>query len=933
MLRALLSHHVTRLALTTAIIVSLLPSPVILRLDGLFLLVFLPELFVRVFLIFREEGRDDLGGAGVTVRRGWRRPSRPEVIWVALDAVALLAFLPPEWVLVGVSSARTLRLFRLVRLLLLFRIWAPMVVDLYTVLSRAERLRQVWLMLLASVLLSFAGAVVIDQVGDNGVDFDGDGAVGGRNDARFLVRLWWSFRQIEDPGNLMTSPSESVVLVVSIALTVFGLFLVSFLIGLGTDVVRELMALSRLRAPGLSGHTVVVNITPATRQLLVELLQHYEKLAPEEWNFRSLKGLGEFIVAARRRRQFLVVGVSEDPPEFLREPRFRRVVYRQAPVHDDAIAMIRRTDLQRAKRVVMLADLYRSEPDAATIRTLLNISASMQGTSKDVPRPRLFAEVVDESSVGAAHRATASYARSLTQIVTTESLVGLFLACAVRHPHSEEILSTLLTSEGWEIYTYSLDYLEGLDGAPPHASVIDDTDYHRLRKLLSSSGGTKPRSPVLLGSLVRDSEDAETGGPGERASVRAVFGDAGHSNCREGDSRVGLIMLAPNFREVRECMSAAAGGGRSSRRSRREAGEGTSTPVASSRSESELLVMAPTTHADRVLVCGYRPGSVDLLESLAVAYPGATILFVAGSTDANLRRACDDLDAHRGAVLRRSGVDRGGFFEAREDLAGVLADTGAGGHACFRYVYGDRSRVPSKDGTREGAREGAQVVVAQADWSSSRVLAELPCGFGAAFEMDAVVLCADESREGDARTLTALMKLEELFGSLDAVGSQRGTERRLVVEVDDEDLATRLRARFARLQAETHGGGAVPFSVSVYALPALRAYFMFQSVVVPHFDLVFQELLGPWGESLAPLEIAKSVAPSSVVSMRQIDAAVLKAGGTMIGLEYEDEDGAPAFWVGRPPAGMDLEVSARSVTRVWAVIPDSMDLPTESASS
>jgi len=53
----------------------------------------------------------------------------------------------------------------------------------------------------------------------------------------------------------------------------------------------------------------------------------------------------------------------------------------------------------------------------------------------------------------------------------------------------------------------------------------------------------------------------------------------------------------------------------------------------------------------------------------------------------------------------------------------------------------------------------------------------------------------------------------------------------------------------------------------------------------------------------------------------------------MIGLEYEDEDGAPAFWVGRPPAGMDLEVSARSVTRVWAVIPDSMDLPTESASS
>ena len=89
-----------------------------------------------------------------------------EAVWVGLDAVALLAFLPPEWILIGVSSARTLRLFRLVRLLLLFRLWAPMVVDLYTVLSRAERLRQVWLMMLAffqtNLCMTLANWIAID---------------------------------------------------------------------------------------------------------------------------------------------------------------------------------------------------------------------------------------------------------------------------------------------------------------------------------------------------------------------------------------------------------------------------------------------------------------------------------------------------------------------------------------------------------------------------------------------------------------------------------------------------------------------------------------------------------------------------------------------------------------------------------------------------
>jgi hypothetical protein len=428
---------------------------------------------------------------------------------------------------------------------------------------------------------------------------------------------------------------------------------------------------------------------------------------------------------------------------------------------------------------------------------------------------------------------------------------------------------------------------------------------------------------VLLGSLVRAAEQRREGEEGDRrpAPVRAVLGDSSFADQRDGDSRVGLVMLAPNFREVREVMRAAMDSDVApDRRPRGEEprGEELREEREALARGDDLLAMAAASPVTRVLVCGYRPGSVDLLESLAVAYPQATILFVAGATTATMRQACDDLDAHRDAVLRRGVTARGGFFEAVDSPKSRSGDA----YAIYRYSYGPRRGPSSRAAPHEEAN--ASIVVARADWSSSRVLAELPCGYGPAFDMDAVVLCADESRAGDARTLTALMKLEALFESAWAEDPGRSDAmRRLVVEVDDEDLAIRLRARFDRLHDQRVAGRDALLSVSIYALPALRAYFMFQSVVVPHFDLVFEELLGPWGMSLVPLEVAPSVAGDQRVSMQQLEGAVGSRGGTIIGLEYRDADGEDAFWIGRPDKGTPPEVAAKDISRVWGVLPDS----------
>src|SRR5690606_31217892 len=71
------------------------------------------------------------------------------------------------------------------------------------------------------------------------------------------------------------------------------------------------------------------------------------------------------------------------------------------------------------------------------------------------------------------------------------------------------------------------------------------------------------------------------------------------------------------------------------------------------------------------------------------------------------------------------------------------------------------------------------------------------------------------------------------------------SQPRVVAGVLDVEFARRLRRRAAERG---------PSRVSVYSIQELRAFFMFQSVVVPAFDLVYAELMGPWGESFVRLQ-------------------------------------------------------------------------------
>lgn len=916
----------SRLVLSAAIIISLLPFDWVGSLDAAFLALFTLEFVLRGMLTFRGENLYAHGSAtGVTPSeaevekaREWQWPSTWTWLLLICDLLALLSFVPS---LVGIEGAETrwLRLFRLTRMLLLLSYWAPLVRDVWTVMLRRERAKQVALMGAIVLALSFAGAVVLEQVhsrNDQLVDYDGDDIYGydefgeplDPDDQKFFVHLWWSFRQVQDPGNMLASPSHAAAVIVSLGLTVSGLFMVSFLIGLGTDVVQELMVLARLRPPGLRGHTIIVNINVSTQQLLHELLGYSRKLVPGGRRL-SWRWIGQLLRSRQKGVQagrFLVIGRSDDPPDFLRQPELARITYRQASVEDETFLV--RADVLDSQRVVLLADFDAADPDAATIQALLTITGSLRDADEDSRRrdsltgqssqPKrarlLIAEVLDESNIPAARAAITGSgkrrnpnSRETTRafVVPSERLIALFMACVTRRPGVGQLLEALLTSSGQELYTMFFD-LPGLSfrragwpELPADPSVVMGELIRRARSL-SDHSRVVPVGVLMSGDdpddvqvFINPKPDFGSLQPAERAEVTPQL-----DTPVDGPGRrcVGFVALAENFLRMRELAEDIY------QRPREQLPAGPD-PIP----QLVQFERSPTTSLRQVLICGFRSNTVSLAEALIQAEPTTQILIMVADEQAR-SAAWDDFDAHTKLVAR-------GLLE--------------GHHGQFR---GDRDRwaltwLNPDDPHTHDHHPHVHLVVG--DWSSSRQLTALPLGFGNVGKMDAVILISSEHEGSDARVAKTLMKLETLT-----------KDPRIVAEVLDVEFARRLRRRGAQQN---------PARVSVYSIQELRALFMFQSVVVPAFDVVYAELMGPWGQSLVRLQPSGEESLTGTCTFEELADHLSLTGRVLIAIERcndrEPHVHGPTCWtslqVGTGDEG-DEVIELDRLTSVWVASRD-----------
>jgi hypothetical protein len=904
-----LGNVYVRLGLSIAIIASLLPFEWVEDAKLLFFVVFGAEFVLRAALLFRVEAALIYANDPVALRRyanasehsHWCLPKLSHALLFGFDLLALVSFIPISWLpagLQGGDATRWLRIFRLSRMLLLIGYWAPLVRDVWAVMTRGDRAKQISLMGFVVLVLSFAGAVVIEHVGiEQGVvDFDEDNDVD-QADGRFFVHLWWAFRQVQDPGNMLTSPGSSAVVVVSLGLTVVGLFMVSFLIGLGTDVVRELLELSRLRPPGLQGHTVLVNVHPSTQGLLHMLMDYSKKLRPDER--LSLAWIGKLLRNTTRRglggASFVVAGEDVLPPEFLRQPELSTIVYRHAPLGDEAFLI--RTDTVAAQRVVLFADSRAPDPDAETIQALLTVTQSLRDADvhKD-PKSRkrlLIAEVLDESNVPAAHRAIlgeAGHTRAF--VVPTERLIALFIACVTRRPGCEELLDELLTSRGCELYTCFFND-PGLGLHLDKDPLLPSEPHDVMAELLAHARATAAEARVIpvgvffeRGEARRDSSDESLElciNPQPPALATVAEGEGEGEAPPRTSECIGFIGISTKFPHVWKLAE-------------RVGHEPAPRGEAPSACELPPLVIDPPTRLDKLLVCGFRSATVGMIEALIKAQASTQILIMVDDADA-AAQVFDDFEAHSKLVERRLLRGDHGQFHRAED------------QPLLHWI----------DPTQPELRCG-HVHVAIGDWSSSRRLTTLPAGFDEVVNLDAVILISDEGSGSDARTAKALMKLETLVDSHRSAAGKPGP--RIVAEVLDVEFAKRMRER-AELRARS-GGHCWPHTL-VYSIQELRAKFMFQAVVVPHFDRVYAELMSPWGQSFLKLRVeAPAGALRGRLSFARLAEALAGEGNVLVAVESGPECGPRTLSVGEGSPGRD-ELELAELRGVWVVAAESRE--------
>lgn len=421
-----LEHRLMRLLLAVLIVVSVLPFDALERqLRPFFLVVFGLELIVRLGLI--------------ATRR--MTPTRADWAFIAFDVIALISFLPLEAML-G-RDASWLRAFRLVRLLVLIRFSQALARDVWRVLTRREQVQQLTLVTLGVLSLSFVGAVVLAHLGI-GHDYDLDGQPDAES---FWDQVWWTFRQVESPDNLVSSLStEPAALIVSLLLTIFGIFIFSYLIGVGTNVVEQVLRAERRRPIGYRDHTLIVGPVHDSELLVGEFVRIYEKnamlrrIAPKQiWGW-LFKGHG------RPRRhavpKIALLGRREESPSFLYEQGMRRVVYREGEGADpDALE---RVNVDEAKRVVLIAPhAPDEEADAITVARLAAIRARNRSAHVFVEVKQSMNEALIAEIGGAG-----------TFPLDSTRFLGLFLCQHLIVPGVENLLDELLSARGAELYTH-----------------------------------------------------------------------------------------------------------------------------------------------------------------------------------------------------------------------------------------------------------------------------------------------------------------------------------------------------------------------------------------------------------------------------------------------------------------------------------------------
>ncbi len=572
-----LASQSTRIVLSIFILVSVLPDAaqktlfheaLLQRLDPFFLSVFSLELGLRLALFVRS----------------WRRREarRAESLMLVLDAVAVASFLPLQ-MSIGSPALRLLRLFRL---LLLVGYWGRQARELLAIVTGPERRYQVVAVIFLAFMVSLIGALLVDQMAP-AYDFNADGGVDER-DHGFFRTLWWSFRQVQDSGNLVAEIDRPSIVALSLLLTLAGVFVFSVIIGIGTGAIEELLERVRDQPVSSSDHTVILGLTGYSVFLLDELAKIYRK------NLGSFRGA--------------VLGQDPKAPSFLHRPELRSVQYRRGnPVDVDDLD---RVNVRQANRVLILG-VEPEDPDGGVIATILAVRE--HNAEVDI-----YPDVEHERNFPAMRSAGGRR----THLVGSGSFLGYYIAQNVIYPGIYRLHRHILTSAGCEVYTY-------LFSAAERQRLMEGTDVASFDPRSLQDVAFREYGVSLIGLFVaRDPEkDLEDEDLEVLLNPPAASGDSGWGwlceNGRISWAAVrGLIGVTLRWKDLRQLGEDLVKGGL--------LGSGEIQPT----EESLPLILRPARpHLQRVLICGDSIRVPRVVTELFHCFPALDVTVAA--TDAN----------------------------------------------------------------------------------------------------------------------------------------------------------------------------------------------------------------------------------------------------------------------------------------------------------
>jgi hypothetical protein len=693
-----------------------------------------------------------------------------------------------------------MQLLPLVRILALPWYFSRLTGELYFELTRSERLWQFFKVTVTVAMLAYlAGTTLYIVAPDYPFDPSQQHSSGWDH---LLDRIWWSFRQLESADNLVPNVhNPGPVTLISLLLTILGVFIISFIIGIGSSVVEHLVRAERRRPLRLQGHTLVVG--PLQHQAVVvgEFVKLKEK-NHRDW-LQQLRALAASARDLKRSRsgegpiRMAMLGQSAEIPDFLYEGGMRRVAYRQGDATD--VRSLERAAAADAKRLILMA-----EPELGADADALSIAAlaAFRSLNRDA---QVFVEVQDSHNLELFH----SVGEAFTQPLDVSRVLGLFLCPHLVTPGVELLFRDLLTAHGSELYTllflpHTTPALPRHTGDQLNFAALAQAAYERHHVLLV--GAWLGDEPVRRGPFERISADG----------LELVLNPLANHQKTLPVARVrGFLGIAEAFLPFREAFLALQHSAPTAPYTPPASPfSGPGFPAEKQGASDEGLPKDTLDSAcgpRRLLVVGDSAGLPTLLDELARYRSGLEVLLVV------------DENAWKRSPLRRVVGSR------VVELNGV-------GHAVL---------MPLEQGGR------LQVVVGEgAELASASVDAVRRFGVIEA----AVFLSELDAVDRDARTAVRILRFAR---ALEASEVPRGSSLHMLAEFVSLERGERIKAHVTAHRCGFPGQGS--FRLTLVSTQQIKNYFMVHSAFVPGVSRVYQALLGAGGQELVRFPLSLSM--------------------------------------------------------------------------